>query len=743
MSDRLGLAGYIAKSLQDSPIVPLFIVASLVLGVFSLLVTPRADRPDIEVPTAMVVLPWPGGGTARVDNQLARPAASWIRQLAAVTEIRSSSADHAALLIVEFEPGTAESDAFSELTELFRTHADRLPIGAAVPRIETFGQEMLVVFMATLSSKTHSPAELERLAGEVSAHLERVPGVRGIARHGGDREAIEILPRLEAMAAHGISLLRVAAALDGVGRQLPVGYLERAPVMAVQTGVDIGSPAQLGRMPVGEGAAGPVYLESVADIRGGTVRRNQAVLNWQRGQSVAYPAVTLAVTTLSGSNVSDVTRRIRARIEELKPKMIPDGVHFAVCYDAGTEATQRVYTVLSQLLTAIVIVVGITALGLGWRSAIIIALMMPVSLAIVPFIYYQFGFTLNPVSIAAMILSIGILSDDAVVMIENVSRKYNQAGKKSRELTTAGVDEVGNPTILADLLIVVTLLPTAYISGEMGQYIRALPVGACSAVIFSLAVALTITPFFCRRLLKVKPGSKRREADAKHRRAASSSSPRYTRWYRALMHVLMARNCWRWTLYMALLVLLLASLSLMVFRRVQIGLTPFLDRQVFSVQVELPVGSTLTETLAATSTLIQQLRLFPEVKSLTLYAGTHAPMIAPPADTHIPWNVPPHRASLHVEMVPDGQRQRRSYEVGREVAHQLGEWLSPYDASGYVDRIPSGPSSERAITAEIYGPDAASRQALADRVERILQAQPGVVATEQFRVHPSHFSIYR
>lgn len=732
MSKRLGVAGRMARALQDSPLIPLFIVACLLLGLFSLIVTPREDRPDIEVPTATVLLPWPGAGVARVDNQLARPAANWIRQLADVTEIRSSSTDHAALLIVEFEPGTAKTDAFTKLTEVFRVQADEMPRGAAMPRIETYGQERLVVLLATLSSKTHFPMELEQLASEVSARLQTIQGVRGITRHGGDREAIEVLPRIEAMAAHDISLLQVAKSLEGAGRQLPAGMLEREPVAAVQTGVDIGSLAKLARIPVGQSPAGPVYLESVADIRMGTVQRNQAVLNWQRGQSVAYPAVTLAVTTLSGSNVADVTRRIQTRIVDLKQEIIPSGVQFEVRYDAGREATQRVYDVLRQLLTAILIVVGIIVLGLGWRAAVIIALMMPVSLAIVPFIYYQFGFTLNPISIAAMILSIGILSDDAVVMLENVSRKYKQAGKKNRELTVAGVDEVGNPTILADLLVVATLLPTAYISGEMGQYVRALPVGACVAVLFSLVVALTITPYFGRRLLKVKDETARKENHNNASPEASPSNQGYARCYRTLMRPLMRRSLLRWSLYGGLLVLLLASLSLVVFRQVQVGLTPLLDRQVFALQVDLPAGSTLTETLAATSYVSQQLRALPEVASLTLYAGTRAPLIYPPAGTQIPQPVPPHQAWLHVELVPESERQRLSYEVSREVAHQLDAWLAPYDASGYVGRIPSGPTSDRAITAEIYGPDAVSRQALADRVEQVLRAQSGVVATEQF-----------
>lgn len=736
MTERLGFAGRIANRLVDSPLVPLFVVACLVLGAYSLSVTPREDRPDIDVPTAMILFPWPGAGTERVDNQLARRAAAWIRQLSTVTEIRSSSTDHAALLTVEFEPGTAETDAFSELDELFTVYADRLPVGAGTPRIETFGEERLVVFMATLSSRIHSPAELEQIAGELSARLESVSGVRSMERYGGDRKAIEVLPRLEALAAHGISLDQVATALAAAGRQMPAGLLESAPVATVQAGVDIGSCDKLARIAVGRGDKGPVYLEAVADIREGTVYQNRAVLHWQRGQSAACPAVTLAATSLAGQNVADITRRIRTRITNLNEELLPAEADLSITYDAGEEAAQRVYDVLNQLLTAILIVVGIIGLGLGLRAAVIIALMMPTSLAIVPYIYNRFDFTLNPVSIAAMILAIGILSDDAVVMLENIIRKFRQAGKKSRELTVEGVDEVGNPTILADLLVVATLLPTAYITGEMGQYVRALPVGASAAVLFSLVVALTITPFFGLRLLKLKGAGGRKHASSSGERKSGGFEQGFARLYRAVMRPLMNRSLWRWGFYSGLIVLLLASFSLVAFRRVQVGLTPLLDRQVFAVNIELPAGATLTETLAATSFVSRKLRHLPEVKSLTVYAGTQAPLIYPPSKTPVPGSVPPHRACLHVEMVPDGERERLSYEVGRDVARQLNDWLAAFNAKGYVARIPSGPSSDRAVTAEIYGPDAGTRQALADRMGRLLRLQPGVVAVQQFPEDP-------
>ncbi|MFO7726843.1 MAG: efflux RND transporter permease subunit, partial [Desulfonatronovibrio sp.] len=504
-----GLAGWIAHRLMDSPLVPLLVIASLMLGGYGLLVTPREDRPDIDVPTAMVVIPWPGGGVEQVDEQLARRAGTWIRQLSSVTEVRSSSTENAALLMVEFEPGTDEPAAYAELQEIFEANAALLPVAAGPARIETFGEQRLVMFVASLDSKTRSPRELEQMAAEVAARLESVPGVRNISLHGGEKRAMEVLPRPEDLAAHGIHLNQLAEAIAAVSRRMPVGVLEGEPVTAARAGTDIGNQAVLARIPVGKGAAGPVRLEDVADIRDGSELRNQAVLHWRRDQSVAYPTVSLAVTTLAGRNVSDVTQDFRRRMEVLQADLIPSDVQLTITYDAGRDATKRVYSVLRQLLTGTIVVVLIIGLGLGWRAGLIIAMMMPASLAIVPYFYHRFGFSLNPVSIAAMILAIGILSDDAVVMLENISRQFHKAGKKSRELTVSAVKEVGNPTILADLLVVATLLPTAFITGEMGQYVRAIPVGASVGVLFSLFIALTITPYYGYRLLRVSPAGSR------------------------------------------------------------------------------------------------------------------------------------------------------------------------------------------------------------------------------------------
>lgn len=735
---RLGLAGHIANRVLDSPLVPLFIIACFLLGAYALLITPREDRPDIDVPTALVLIPWPGAGVERVDEQLARRTASWVREIASVTEVRSSSSNHAALLSIEFAAGTEKATAYSRLSEVFEARANELPIMAGPARIQTFGEARLVVLLATITSKTVAPGRLEDIAGELATDLLTIPGVRDIGRFGGDRAAIEIMPRPTELAARKIPLNQLAEAIAGATRQLPAGRLEGQPVTDLQTGMEFTSTAQLGRIPVGNDGGGPVYLYEVADISMGRVEKNQAVLHWQQGQSAPFPAVTLAVTTLEGMNVSDITRRVQERLTKFADTTLPGDVQLNITHDAGTEATERVYNVLVQLLSGTLVVVGIIWLGLGWRAAIIIAIMMPVSLSIVPYLYHQLDFTLNPVSIAAMILAIGILSDDAVVMLENLSRHFQRAGEKTHELTVRAVNEVGNPTILADLLVVATLLPTAYITGEMGQYVRTIPIGASAAVLFSLLVALTITPYFGFRLLKVDTETTDSEDTRGKTRSGSrdTQEPPFVARYRRIMDPFLAASWLRWVFYLGLAILLVASFSLVAFRVVQIGLTPLLDRNLFAINVELPPGSTLSESLTVASDINRRLRAIPEVIGVTSYSGLSPPRIYPPETLSSPEQKAPRDLTLHVILVPEKQRDRQSYEVGREIAHQLSDWLTPYGGKGHISRIPSGPSSNRAITAEIYGPDLESRLSVARQIEQWLGEQKGVISTDQSSSQP-------
>ena len=736
--DKLGFAGRIADRLIDSALVPLFVVTALFLGGYGLLATPQQDRPDVEVPTAQILVPFPGGGVERVDELIARPVGAWASQLEDVVQVSTVAAADAALIEVEFATGVSDAEAWGSLSELFASNRHRLPPGTGRETIRTLGDDMLTSLMLTLSSPELGGFELRRLAAELGARLLSIEGVRDVAIHGGQPRQLRVLPRPADLAGYGVDIDQVFEAIAAASLLLPADTMQSDPVAQVRVGNLPASAEEIEGIQVGVGAAGVIRLRDVADVIDGPAPYDSQTVHWERGGGGEVPAVSLALTTVPHYNVSAVTQRALALVDAAKGTLIPAHVEVRVAYDAGRAATETVRRVLQNFATATAIVVVIILLGLGWRAALGVFVLIPASMAIVPFAYWLTDFTLNPISIAAMILAIGLIADDNIIIIENIGRHFRDAGERSRELTVKAVDEVGNPTILAAFLIVVTLLPTAFISGEMGQYTRAIPIGASWALLFSLTIALTATPYVAFRLLQAPASRAGTEAagnrDREETRADGrpSDQGRLAGVYRALLEPLFDHAGLRWLFYLALVLLLAASASMMLFRAVQLTLVPFLDREAFVIEVELPPGSTLERTLQASSAVGRELRTFPEVDAYTVFAGTNGPVLLPrpgPPGIHVSSS---HRAGIYVQLPPEQARERLSYELDRALFDRLGAVLEPYDGQARIRRIPSGPSGDNAIQAEIFAPQAETRFALADKVAQLLEAHPAAGNIERF-----------
>ncbi|TVP88038.1 MAG: efflux RND transporter permease subunit [Thioalkalivibrio sp.] len=733
---RLGLAGHLAEWLIDSPLVPLILVAALLMGAYGLTMTPREDRPDIEIPTALIVIAFPGAGVERVDELVARPAGAWASQLERVEEVKTVAAADAALVEVEFATGISDAQAYAELRDLMETNRERLPPGAEVESIRTVGDEVFTGLMVTLSSPLLSEYELHRLGSELAARLEAVEGVRAITVHGGHPREIQVMPRPRELAAHDLDIVQIHEAIGAASLRLPAEPLLADPSQQVRVGAWPASIEEIEQIPVGVGPAGVIRLGDVAEVFDGPAPDDTQSVHWRRGQATEVAAVSLAVTSIPYRNISAVTERTLERLEALRPDMIPADVAVDVAYDAGRAATETVQSVLENFFMATVVVVVIILVGLGWRAAVGVSFLIPAILSIVPFAYLWIGFSLNPVSIAAMILAIGLVADDTVIILENIGRHFREAGERSREIVVRAVDEVGNPTILAVFLIVATLLPTAFITGEMGQYTRAIPVGASLAILFSLTIALTVTPFVAYRLLRAPRSPERAAEDdggGGEAEAVNGSPPgRLTEIYRIALTPFF-RHAWlRWALYLGMTVLLIASVSMVAFRAVQLTLVPFLDREVFVVEIELPPGSPLERTLEAAATVGRSLHPEPEVQAYTVFAGQEGPPLLPPPGPPDIVDAGSHRASLYVQLTHEDERTRLSYELGRELFHRLPELLAPFDGRAWIRHIPSGPSSDNAIQAEIFGSDLQKRERLADTLDTLLERHHAAGAVERF-----------
>lgn len=734
--ERLGLAGHLANRLIDSPLVPLILVAALLMGAYGLMMTPREDRPDIEVPTALILVAFPGAGVERVDELIARPVGAWASQLEGVVEVKTVAAADAALVEVEFATGIRDAQAYGELKELMETHRDRLPPGATVESIRTVGDEVFTGLMLTLSSPRLGGYELHRLGSELATRLKTVEGVRAVTVHGGHPREIQVLPRPGELAAYNLDLVQVYEAIGAASLRLPAEPLRADRAQRIRAGAWPASASELKEIPVGVGPTGVIRLRDIADVLDGPAADDVQSVHWRRGQATEVAAVSLAVTSIPHRNISAVTARTLERLETLRPDLIPADVAVDIAYDAGRAATQTVMSVLENFFMATVVVVLIILLGLGWRAAVGVSFLIPAILAIVPFAYLWIGFSLNPVSIAAMILAIGLVADDTVIILENIGRHFREAGERTRELVVRAVDEVGNPTILAVFLIVATLLPTAFITGEMGQYTRAIPVGASLAILFSLTIALTVTPFVAYRLLRAPAnGSRQDDADPKDDDSVAvqaAPSSRLAGIYRAALTPFF-RHAWlRWALFLAMTLLMVGAVSMVAFRAVQLTLVPFLDREVFVVEIELPPGSPLERTLEAAATVGRSLSAEPEVQAYTVFAGQEGPLLMPPPGPPDIVASATHRASLYVQLTHQDERTRLSYELGRDLFHRLPGLLEPFDARAWIRQIPSGPSSDNAIQAEIFGPSAAERGRLADTLETLLERHPATGGVERF-----------
>ena len=770
----LGFAGRIADRLIDSKLVPLIVVGTLIAGAWGLAVTPREDRPEIEVPTARIVVPFPGAGVQRVDELVARPVSAWARQLEQVVEVNAVASSDAALVEVEFVTGLDDSRAYSLLSEVVASNAHRLPQSAGPVEILTLGDEILTGLMVTLFSAELDSAALHRIGDELAVELEQIQGVRSVDVVGGQPRQIRVEPNPARLAAYGIGLVELTEAIEAASLRLPAEPVRGRSTLNLRVGSLPADVADVERIQVGAGPTGPVYLADVAEVVDGPAPTESASLHWQRGKIAdtqgdtaadtvgEVPAVSLALTSVPNANVSAVTERALARLDRLAETLLPSNVEVITAYDAGAMATETVISVLENFAIAAATVIAIILLGLGWRAAAGVSLQLPSSLAIVPVAYLWLDFTLNPVSIAAMILAIGLLADDNVIIMENIRRHFAAAGRRSRDVAVRAVDEVGNPTMLAVFLIIATFLPTAFITGEMGQYTRAIPVGTSLAIAFSLVIALTVTPYVAYRILrppasaqKSSPNESSRngQSDSKGNKGQSDDDAaagdnegrrpmadenevprgRLADAYRGMLRPFFDRPLLRWALYLVLLLLFVASIAMVGLRAVQLTLVPILDRDIFVIELELPPGSALEETLEAASTVGRALREYPEIEGYTLFAGTDGPLLLPPPGPPDLARASDHRASLYVQLLPEQQRERLSFEISRELAFsRLPGLLARFEASAWIRSIPSGPSSDNDLQAEIIGEDLQQRDRLADTVARLFEEHEAVGAVERF-----------
>ncbi len=754
MSEPLGFSGRIAKAFQTNALTPVLALAGLLLGIGITLITPREEEPQIEVTFANVFVPFPGADVADVENLVAFPLEQKLLEIEGVKHVYSVSRPGVAAVTVEFIVGEPRREAIVRLYNQVYSNQDWVPpnLGVGQPLIRPMGIDDVPVMSLTLWSDdpARGATELAEVAHTLEAELKRVPGTRDVYTIGAPERAALVELDATRLAAYGLTAADLTAALSAANQVAQAGARvigdREIPLTA---GTFLSDAIEVGELVIGLKDGQPVYLSDVADVRsGGDLPSRYVWHSSKEGGPLTgiAPAVTIAIAKKPGTNAADITTAAARRIEALRGTVIPDGVEVEITRDYGQTATDKAQKLIQKLIFATMSVVLLVLFALGRREAIVVGSAVVLTLALTLAASYFLGFTINRVSLFALIFSIGILVDDAIVVVENIHRHMERGGKSLVEAIPPAVDEVGGPTILATFTVIAALLPMAFVSGLMGPYMRPIPINASVGMLISLAVALIVTPWLSLKLLKhhahsptvaAGAGSARNDvgSTAKPEARATSTLPpaEQSRLHRLFERVVRpflegaqaARH--RLLLFAAMLLLVAGSASLAVVELVVLKMLPFDNKSEFQVVLDMPEGSTLETTNQVLSELAVEVSKLPEVASVQGYAGTSAPVTFNGLVRQYYLREGSNLGDLQVNLVDKHVRSRKSHDIARAARPALAAIGARYGASIKVVEVPPGPPVMSPLVAEVYGPDPERGRALALDLAATFAKSEGIV----------------
>jgi multidrug efflux pump subunit AcrB len=730
---KLGISGRIAAAFQSNALTPLLALVALLLGAFAVLVTPREEEPQINVTMANVLVPFPGASSADVQNMVARPAEQMFSQIADIEHTYSVSRPGMAVLTVQFKVGVPRTEALVRLYDVINAHQDWLPpeLGTLTPIVKPKGIDDVPVVGITLWGATgESGVELQDVAHSLEAELKAVAGVREVATIGSPGRAVNVQLDPARMRARGVDLLGLHRVLKAANFGMPAGVVGSSEksgpsaMVSVEVGEFLRSAQEVGDIVVGVHAGKPVFLREVATVSEGAAQASHYVWFTQGAASgtagdtasaatpgANYPALTIAVTKKPGENAVDVSRAVTKRLETLKNTVIPAGIEATVTRDYGETAAEKANKLIQKLAFATGSVILLVGLALGRREALIVGAAVILTLTATLFASWAWGFTLNRVSLFALIFSIGILVDDAIVVVENIHR-HQQLTPDARlsALIPRAVDEVGGPTILATLTVIAALLPMAFVSGLMGPYMSPIPINSSLGMAISLAIAFTVTPWLALKFM-------REHSPHPHDHGSQTGAGnRLQRVFSAILSPLLESSRKRWMLLAGILAALFLSVGLAGVQWVVLKMLPFDNKSEFQVVVDMPAGTPLEDTALVLQQMGAHLAQQPEVRHLQAYAGTASPITFNGLVRQYYLRSDMEQGDLQVTLVDKHARKEQSHAIAQRLRPALEEIAAKYQARVKVVEVPPGPPVMSPLVAEIYGPDEAGRQKLATEV---------------------------
>jgi multidrug efflux pump subunit AcrB len=735
----LGPAGRIAHGFIDSKLTLLVIVAALLIGAFSILKTPREEEPQIVVPMLDVFIQMPGASAEEVAQRVSAPTEKLLRDVPGVEYVYSISHPGISMLVVRFYVGTKEENAIVQTYNKLYSNFDRIPPGISQPIIKVRSIDDVPILALTLWGKDYDSYHLRRIAGELENSLKPLDGVSETKIIGGEPRQVRVALDTQRLTAYGLTPGAIVTQLQNTNSRGQAGSFARANrEFQVEAGTFFTSLEDLNQVVVGVHAGRPVYLRDVAEkIQDGPAEPNTYVLfanargGAEQKPGVEYPAVTITLSKRKGANATDISRRLLDNVNALRGYLLPNDLKITVTRNYGETAKDKSDELLLHLLIATLSVTLLIALALGWRESGVVLLAVPVTLALTLGVFYLYGYTLNRVTLFALIFSIGILVDDAIVVVENIARHLRlpeSRARSVREIVLEAVDEVGNPTILATFAVIGAVLPNAFVRGLAGPYMRPIPVGASAAMLFSLVVAFVVLPWAASRLLTGYRGI------GSHSRQQAEGWT--TRLYRRMMNPLILNGCRRWMFLGGVGVLLLAAIASVPLKWVRLKMLPFDNKSEFQVIVDMPDGTPLEQTTHVAQALGQYLGQQPEVMNYQIYAGTSGPYNFNGLVRHYFLRNQPNQADIQVNLLSRHDRRAQSHEIARRLRPELDKIAHPFGARIKVAEVPPGPPVLQTLVAEVYGPDYKGQIELAAQIKKVFQQTSGVVDVDWYVEDP-------
>lgn len=737
--ENLGFAGKVATYFIDSKLTPLIILASLLLGIFAIVMTPREEEPQIVVPMIDLFVPYPGGTPKEVEERITKPLEKKINEIKGVEYIYSMSRPGGTLVITRFLVGQDMEQSLVKFWNKLMSNRDVLPLGAGEPIVKARTIDDVPILALTIWSDRYGPFELRRIASDVADEVKKGSDVSEVTLIGGERRQFRVALDYARMAGFRVSPLQVMGAIGKANSTIPAGRFESGNrEYLIEAGEFVRSARELEGLVIGVQGGRPIYLRDVASVIDGP---EEAVNYVSFGSGPAFSghvraglkaaptgnsaAVTISVAKRKGANATWISEDVIKRVEALKGKLIPDGVFVTVTRNYGETAKEKSDELLKHVLIATISVTILIALFLGLRASGVVAIAIPVTLALTILVFYLYGYTLNRVTLFALIFCIGILVDDAIVVVENIHRYFVSTNLLPMDAAIKAVDEVGNPTVLATFAVIVAILPLAFVSGLMGPYMGPIPIGASVAMVISLFIAFIISPWAAYRFLRGEAAGGKSHHDVE-------KEGYLTVLYRRIMTPLLEKRAVRYPFLAFVFLLLMGAMSLVYFKMVTVKMMPYDNKSELQVIVDMPEGTTLEETRSAATEVGGYLRTVPEVVNFQAYVGAASPYNFNGLVRHYFLREGGNVADIQVNLVGKDERKDQSHAIAKRLRGPIQEIGKKFRANIKIAEIPPGPPVLSTLVAEVYGPNEVERVGLAKKIKGIFEKTDGVVDTDWY-----------